>query len=284
MSDSGKLDQEPEKEMSFLDHLEELRWHVVRSVLAIFVVSIALFLNPEFLFETIIFAPTKTDFVTFRMLCEIGTRFNTDILCFDQFPFDLQSRTMMGQFMMHMTASIVGGFIVAFPYVFFEIWRFIAPGLYSHERKVSRGAVFFVTLLFSLGVSFGYFMVTPVAINFFANYSVYEAVHNQFDITNYVTTIMILVMGSGLLFQLPIATYFLSKVGIITPDMMRQYRKHSIVVIFILAAMITPPDPFTQIFIGLPLIGLYQISIYISAYVQRRKLKNESLEKLEEND
>ena len=185
--------------------------------------------------------------------------------------------------MMHMTASFVGGFIIAFPYVFFEMWRFIAPGLYSKERNVSRGAVFFVSLLFIMGVSFGYWIVTPVAINFFANYSVYGAVQNQFDITNYVSTVMILVLGSGLLFQLPIVTFFLSKVGLVTPALMRKYRKHSIVVIFILAAMITPPDPFTMIFVGVPLIGLYQISIVISGSVIRRAAKRE-LQKSKEFD
>lgn len=273
MARKGSLDQPEEKEMSFLDHLEELRWHVIRGSAAIMIAAIVLFLNPEWLFGSIIFAPTSTDFWTFRKLCELGTSLGTDVLCFDQFPFELQSRKMMGQFMMHLTASIVGGLIISFPYVFWEVWRFIAPGLYSHERKVSKGAVFFVSLLFSTGVAFGYYIVTPIAVNFFANYSVYEAVQNQFDITNYVFTVVILVLGSGLLFQLPIVTYFLSKVGLITPELMRKYRKHSIVVIFILAAMITPPDPFTQIFIGVPLVGLYQLSIFISGWVQRKENK-----------
>ena len=262
-----------EKEMSFLQHLEELRWHLMRIVIAVLVVAIALFIFPEFVFEKVIFAPTRTDFWTFVKLCELGTTLGWDVLCFEEFPFELQSRKMMGQFMMHMTASFVGGFILAFPYIFWEIWRFISPGLYAKERRMSRGAVFFVSLLFLTGVSFGYFIVSPVAINFFANYSVYEAVQNQFDITNYVTTIMILVLGSGMLFQLPIVTYFLSKVGVVTPELMRRYRRHSLVVIFILAAMITPPDPFTMIFIAVPLIGLYQISILISRTVVRRAEK-----------
>lgn len=274
---------EEEKEMSFLQHLEELRWHIVRSVIAILALSILLFMFPEILFEKIVFAPTRTDFWTFQALCQLGTKLDIQVLCFADFPFELQSRKMMGQFMMHMTASFVGGFIIAFPYVFFEMWRFIAPGLYSKERNVSRGAVFFVSLLFIMGVSFGYWIVTPVAINFFANYSVYGAVQNQFDITNYVSTVMILVLGSGLLFQLPIVTFFLSKVGLVTPALMRKYRKHSIVVIFILAAMITPPDPFTMIFVGVPLIGLYQISIVISGSVIRRAAKRE-LQKSKEFD
>ncbi len=247
----------------------------MRVVIVVMVVAIVLFLNPTFLFETVIFAPSRLDFWTFEMLCKLGTRLDWTVLCFEDFPFELQSRKMMGQFMMHMTASFVGGFILAFPYIFFEIWRFISPGLYSKEKRMSRGAVFFVSLLFLTGVSFGYFIVSPVAINFFANYSVYEAVQNQFDITNYVTTIMILVLGSGILFQLPIVTYFLSKVGLVTPALMKKYRRHSLVVIFILSAMITPPDPFTMIFIAVPLIGLYQMSILISGAVVRKAKKRE---------
>ncbi len=190
---------------------------------------------------------------------------------------------MMGQFMMHISASFVGGFIITFPYIFWEIWRFISPGLYANERKVSRGAVFFVSLLFTTGVLFGYYIITPVAVNFFANYSIYDQVINQFDITNYISTILVLVLGSGILFQLPIVTYFLTKVGLVTPELMKQYRKHSIVVIFILAAMITPPDPFTQIFIGIPLVGLYQASIWVSAMVIRNQKKEELARLNEEN-
>ncbi len=283
MSKAGKLDQE-EKEMSFLDHLEELRWHIVRSGLAIMIFAIVLFLNKDFLFGDVIFAPTKSDFWTFRKLCEFGNWIHIEALCLGDFPFELQSRQMMGQFMMHMTASFVGGIVIAFPYIFWEIWRFIAPGLHIHERKISRGAVFFVSLLFIIGIMFGYYIVTPVAINFFATYSVFSEVQNQFDITNYVSTILTLVLGSGVLFQLPIVTYFLSKVGLVTPTIMRHYRKHSIVVIFILAAIITPPDPFTMIFVGVPLSFLYEISIMISAMVLRRKKKEEALIKQESND
>ena len=215
------------------------------------------------------------------MLCELGNYINIDALCFEAFPFELQSRQMMGQFMMSMTVAIVGGIVIAFPYLFFEIWRFVSPGLYANERKISRGAVFYVSSLFMIGISFGYFIMTPIAINFFANYSVSEAVKNQFDITNYVSTTVILVFGSGVLFQLPIVTYFLTKVGLVTPQLMKTYRKHAIVVIFILGAMITPPDPFTQTFIALPLIMLYQLSILISKSVLRKQAKQAKKEEME---
>ena len=275
---------EEEKEMSFLDHLEELRWHIVRSFSVIIILAIVIFFYKEFVFNEIIFAPTNTGFWTFRMLCELGTAINIEALCFEDFPFELQSRQMMGQFMMSITVAIVGGIIISFPYLFFEVWRFVSPGLYANERKISRGAVFFVSVLFLIGISFGYFIMTPIAVNFFANYSVSEAVVNQFDITNYVTTTVILVFGSGTLFQLPIVTYFLAKIGLITPALMKQYRKHAIVVIFILGAMITPPDPFTQIFIALPLILLYQLSIMICRSVVRKQEKQAKLDALQETN
>ena len=279
--DEDQVTVEGEKEMSFLDHLEELRWHIVRSFSVIILFAIVIFFYQEFVFKEIIFAPTTTDFWTFRMLCKLGNMVNIDALCFADFPFELQSRQMMGQFMMSMTVAIVGGIVISFPYLFFEIWRFVSPGLYANERQITRGAVFYVSFLFLTGISFGYFIMTPIAINFFANYSVSDAVKNQFDITNYVTTTVILVFGSGVLFQLPIVTYFLAKVGLVTPELMRRYRKHAIVVIFILGAMITPPDPFTQIFIALPLIMLYQLSIVICKAVVRGQQKQEKLDALQ---
>ncbi|MDX1629276.1 MAG: twin-arginine translocase subunit TatC [Fulvivirga sp.] len=261
--------------MSFIDHLEELRWHIVRSVIAIFVLSITAFIAKDFVFNTIIFAPSRPDFWTFRMLCKVGDFINSDAICIESIPFKIQSRKMTGQFTMHITSSFVIGLIVAFPYIFWEFWRFISPGLYSNERKVSRGAVFFVTLLFSMGVMFGYFVMSPLAVNFLANYQVSELVYNEFDITSYVSTLSTLILGSGILFQLPIVVYFLSKVGIVTPALMKSYRKHAIVVILVLGAMLTPPDPLSQVLIAFPLFGLYEISILISKRVTKRALKQE---------
>lgn len=268
------LDQPEEKEMSFLDHLEELRWHLVRSVIAIFIFTVVAFISVDFVFNQIIFAPSRPDFWTFKMLCKIGDLINSSALCIEDIPFKIQSRKMTGQFTMHITSSFVIGIIVAFPYMFWEFWRFIGPGLYSTERKVSRGAVFSVTSLFTIGILFGYYIMSPLAINFLAGYQVSEQVYNEFDITSYVSTISTLVLGSGILFQLPIIVYFLSKVGLVTPSLMKTYRRHAIVVILILGAMLTPPDPLSQILIALPLFGLYQISIIISARVVRKKEKN----------
>lgn len=265
-----------DKEMSFLDHLEELRWHIVRAVSAIFIFMIAAFVFGKWIFENIVFAPARVDFVTFQYLCKVGHALNmVESLCVEFIPFKIQSRLMTGQFTMHLTAAFVIGFIVAFPYVFWELWKFVTPGLENTERKNSRWAVTAVSFLFLVGISFGYFIMSPLAVWFLSSYSISDMVSNEFDITSYVSTITMLVFGSGLLFQMPVVVYFLSKIGIVTPALMRQYRKHALVAILILGAIITPPDPLSQSLISLPLYLLYEISILISAMVVKRKLKQD---------
>jgi sec-independent protein translocase protein TatC len=275
--------KEEEREMSFLDLLEELRWHIVRSLAAIVIFMVGSFISAKWVFQNIIFAIGRPDFITFQWLCKIGkaTGFE-DSLCITEIPFKIQSRYMMGQFTMHLTSSFIMGLILAFPYVAWEIWRFIKPGLHITERKYSRGAVASISFLFFLGVSFGYFIMSPLAVYFLSSYQISDMISNEFDITSYVSTVATLVMGSGVLFQLPVVVYFLSQVGLVTPKLMRQYRKHAIVVILIIAAIITPPDPLSQTLIGLPLLVLYQFSIYISAMVVRRKAKREAEELAEE--
>lgn len=266
------LDQvEEEHEMNFLDHLEELRWHLIRSLIAIGVFSIAAFLSKDLIFHTILLGPSRTDFWTYEMLCKLGDLVNTSVLCINELPFIIQSRQMTGQFTMHITSAFVAGFVVAFPYVFWEIWRFISPGLYPKERRAARGAVFYVSFLFILGILFGYFLVTPISINFLANYKLDESIQNEFDIISYLSTVLMIIISGGLLFQLPIVVFFLTKAGIVTPQLMRTYRRHSYVVIITLSAILTPPDVFSQILLAIPLIGLYQISIYISGRVIRKE-------------
>ena len=267
--------------MSFLDHLEELRWHVIRALIAIVVFSVAAFLLKDIVFGKIILGPSKPDFWTFRMLCKAGEWLNSDTLCIDELPFIIQSRKMTGQFSMHITSSFVIGLIFAFPYAFWEAWGFISPGLYNKERSVASGATFWVSLLFMIGVLFGYFVITPLSVNFLANYQVDSTVMNEFDIVSYVSTVTMLVLACAILFQLPIVVYFLTKAGIINPSIMKRYRKHALVAILVLAAMLTPPDPVSQILIGIPLFALYQISIYISASVYKRE--HRALAKLEDN-
>lgn len=265
-----------EKEMSFLDHLEELRWHVVRAVAAIFICMIGVFIGAEWIFNNIIFAPAKTDFIFFHWLCKLGhLTGSVESLCVTELPMKIQSRQLTGQFSMQLTSSFVIGLIVAFPYVFWEIWRFIKPGLYHKEKSSSKGAVFSVSFLFLLGVSFGYFIMCPLAIWFLATYSISDMISNEFDITSYVSTVAALVLGSGLLFQLPVVVFFLTKVGIMTPAFMRKNRKYAVIIILVVGAIVTPPDPLSQSLISIPLYILYEVSIFISAMELRRKEKRE---------
>ena len=270
------VEPEPEaSQMSFLDHLEELRWHIIRSLVAIVVFALGAFAAKEFVWGILILGPTHVDFWTFRQFCRIGSMIGSDAFCMDTMPFIIQSRQMTGQFTMHIYSSVVIGLIFAFPYVFWEIWRFVAPGLYDNERQLSRGAVFFVSLLFIIGVLFGYFIVVPISVNFLGNYQVDPSILNEFDITSYVSILITLVLACGLLFQLPIVVYFLSKAGIITPHLLVTYRRHAIVVILIISALVTPPDPVTQLLVTFPLLLLYEASIYISRVVLRKKREAE---------
>ncbi|MFT4833480.1 MAG: sec-independent protein translocase protein TatC [Marinoscillum sp.] len=269
-----QIGNEGEVEMSFLDHLEELRWHLVRSLVAIMVFTVGAFAAKTLVFHDIILGPSRIDFWTYRMLCQLADLLQSPALCIDQLPFIIQSRQMTGQFSMHVTSSFVIGIICAFPYAFWEIWRFIKPGLYPREQKAARGATFYVSFLFLTGVLFGYFVVTPISINFLANYQLDPSILNEFDIISYVSTVITLILACGILFQLPIVIFFLTKAGLVTPEFLRKYRKHSIVGILILGAMLTPPDPFSQILIAMPLYGLYEVSIMISKRVISRELKN----------
>lgn len=280
------LDQEPiqEKEMSFLEHLEELRWHVVRALAAILVFTIAAFIYAPWIFQNIIFAPARIDFPTFTWLCNLGHFFGSEeTLCVKEIPFKVQSRYMTGQFSMHIIASFVIGIVVAFPYVVWELWRFIRPGLYNREKNSSRGAVASISLLFLSGVWFGYYILSPIMISFLANYQISDMIVNEFDITSYVGTIVGVVFGSGILFQLPVVIFFLTKIGIVTPTYLRKYRKHAIVIILIVGAIVTPTaDPLSQSLISVPLYLLFEISILISAAVVRKKQKEEAEDLLKE--
>lgn len=280
-------DNTPEgEEMSFLDHLEELRWHLIRSVGSILVFAIIAFVSKSIVFDTIIFGPSKPDFLTYKALCKLSEWVGSDALCIENISFVIQNRIMTGQFTMHILASVIIGLILAFPYAFWEIWRFVKPGLYENEQKVTRGATFFVTLLFLTGVFFGYFVLSPLAINFLTSYQVSPTILNEIDLTSYVSTIAMMVLACGLMFQLPMVVYFLSKIGVVTPELMKEYRKHAFIVILIVGAVITPPDPITQIFVATPIFFLYQGSILVSARVHRRaeKEEREALERLEKSE
>jgi sec-independent protein translocase protein TatC len=272
-------EEEEEEGMSFLDHLEQLRWHLLRSVAAVLIFTLAAFLAKSIVFGKVILGPSRIDFFTYRMLCRIADALSTPVLCIDNLPFIIQSRQMTGQFSMHITSSVVVGLIVSFPYLFWEVWKFISPGLYSKEKNAARGAVFFVSLLFFTGAAFGYFILAPLSINFLSNYQLDPSILNEFDITSYVTTLTMLVLASAIMFQLPVVIYFLSMSGLVTAAMLRTYRRHAIVTILILAAVITPPEVISQILIAMPILVLYEAGIQIAKRLEKKKAKEE----LEEN-
>ncbi|MEL6303327.1 MAG: twin-arginine translocase subunit TatC [Bacteroidota bacterium] len=264
-------------EMSFLDHLEELRWHLIRSTVAIVIIACVAFVMRGFIFDTIIFGPKKMDFPTYQFFCQIATFFGIDSeFCADSLPFTIQNRTMAGQFSAHIWTSIWAGFIIAFPYVLWEAWRFISPGLYEKERKYSRGFIIVASSLFFLGVLFGYYVVAPLSINFLGTYQVSKEVLNEIDISSFIATVRASVIACGIMFELPILIYFLTKVGLVTPEILKKYRKIALVVVLILSAIITPPDITSQIVVAIPVLILYQISIYISKMVVKKESKKAS--------
>jgi len=267
-------------EMSFLDHLEVLRWHLIRSVLAVVIIGSVAFIMKDFIFDTVLFGPKKMDFPTYKFFCKVATFLGIDSdFCADELPFTIQSRLMAGQFSAHIWTSIWAGFILGFPYVLYEMWKFISPGLHANERKYSKGFIFVASLLFFMGALFGYYIVAPLSINFLGTYQVSSEVTNEFDLASYVATVRTSVIACGLIFELPIIVYFLTKVGLVTPEILRKYRKISLVVVLILAAVITPPDIASQVVVALPILILYQVSIYISKRVLKRQAKKEAKEK-----
>ena len=266
-------------EMSFLDHLEDLRWHLIRATLGILMAATLAFIFKKFIFDVIIFGPTNMDFPTYEGLCKISQLIgiNDTTFCADKFPFIIQNRTVAGQFSAHIWTSIYAGFIIAFPYVIYQLWSFIGPGLKENERRNSRGFLFTASVLFFLGVLFGYYIVTPLSLNFLANYQISEMISNEFDVSSVIAIVRSSAIASGFVFELPIIIYFLTKAGLVTPAFLKKDRKFALVIVLILAAVITPPDIASQVIVAIPILILYQVSIYISAVVvrnQKRKIKN----------
>src|SRR5690554_7164963 len=265
----------PEKEMSFLDHLEELRWHLVRSTFAIIIVGVVAFIFKSFIFDVLIFGPSRPDFATYRLFCDVSRSMGMEAFCFNEMPFRIQSRTMAGQFSAHLWTSIYAGIIIAFPYILYEFWRFISPGLKENERSSSRGFIIIASLLFFLGVLFGYYVITPLSINFLGSYQVSEKVINSFDLDSYISLVRTSVLASGIIFELPIIIYILTKIGLVTPEALRKYRKFSLIVVLTVSAIITPPDVASQIIVAIPILILYEVSIYISKMVIKKQKRKE---------
>lgn len=270
-SNKKKKPAQPEKEMSFWEHLEELRGHLIRSVIALLVLSIAAFINKKIIFDAIILAPKSPDFITNRFFCWISDLLSIKGLCIGDFNLTLQNINMSGQFMMHMYISIVAGLVVSAPYIIWEFWRFIKPALHPNEKHHSRGAVLATSGLFIAGVLFSYYLIVPLTINFFGTYQISESVVNQINLNSYISTIVSVTLATGIVFELPILVYFLTKLGILTPAFLKKSRKYMIIIVLTLAAIITPPDVFSQILVSFPLFGLYEVSIWISKRVYKKK-------------
>lgn len=263
--------EEQSKEMTFLEHLEELRWHIIRSVIAIVTFSIIAFVFKHFIFDVLLLGPSKEDFWTNRILGIIGDRFNMDLLI-NKKPLVLQNTAVAGQFVSHIKMSLVTGLTFGFPYMFYEFWLFIKPALYQNERKHATGAVFFITLLFILGITFGYFLIAPFSVSFLYNYQVSDMVRNIPTLGSYISLVTSIILVSGILFELPVLIYFLSRIGLVTPSFLKKYRKHAFIVILLIAGIITPtPDMFTQLMVSLPMVLLYEIGILLSRRVEKSR-------------
>ncbi|HEV8272171.1 MAG TPA: twin-arginine translocase subunit TatC [Chitinophagaceae bacterium] len=267
-----KKNPEEKAEMSFIEHLEVLRGHLFRSVLAIAAGAIVFIVYNTFFVRDVLMGPTHADFPTYKWLCKLGHAIGLgDNMCMKDIGLKMQSTSVSGQFSMYFTLIFVGGIIVAFPYIFWEFWRFIKPALTKKELSKTRGVIFWVSLLFFLGILFGYFVIAPYTVNFFANFQLDENIENRWTITSYIDTLVPLILGTGLAFQLPLVMFFLAKVGLMSPDFLRRNRKYAIVIILILAGIITPPDVISQIICTIPLWLLYEISIWLTAKVQKER-------------
>jgi sec-independent protein translocase protein TatC len=274
-----KSEVENKAEMSFVDHLEELRKHIFRSVLALAAGMVIAGIYNKFIVDRIVLGPVHEDFVTFKKICELGRRIGLgDKMCIDKIGVSMQNVDTTGQVSLFFTSLFVSGFIIAFPVIFREFWKFVKPALTKKELKKTRGVIFWVSFLFFTGVLFGYFVLMPFSMNFLASFSMSDSIQNIWTIKSYINTMMPLVLGAGLAFQLPLVIFFLAKIGIVTGKFLRNNRRYALVIILIIAAIITPPDVISQVVVTLPLWLLYEISILLAAREEKARAKEEAEE------
>ena len=253
------------QQMTFLQHLDELRWRLVRIAIVVIMVAIVIWIYQEWIMNHLFLSLKDKNFVSFKFLCKyLG-------VCVENTTVKMQSMTVSGQFNYAMMMSVIGGIIISSPYIFYQIWAFVKPGLKKNEISASKGLVFYVSLCFFSGIFFGYFVVAPLTIQFFGSFQISPEIENNFTIGSYVGTIISTVFYTGLLFLLPVASYILTKIGLIGPEFLMKYRKHAIVVILIISAIITPPDMLSQIIVSIPIIILYEIGIWVSKRITKKK-------------
>jgi len=273
----GDQSANPAKEMSFIDHLEELRWHIIKSLIGIGIAAVFVFININFVVDRLLMGPVHPDFITYKWLCSLAEYLHIPELCLRHFQVKFLSSAMTEQFLLTFTLSFAGGFIIAFPYVFWQIWQFVKPALSSKEKRSTTGAIIWVSVLFFTGVLFGYIILTPFMVHFYSNYSLSPLIEFKPTISDYFENLMYLTIGIGLLFQLPVVIMLLTKVGIITPHSLKRVRKYAFIVILIASAIITPStDPFSLAMVTMPLYLLYEFSIILSARIYRRQQKEEA--------
>ena len=271
----NKRNKDINAEMSFIDHLEDLRWHVIRSVIAILVGAVIVFTYSDYVVDEILFAPTRSNFISAQWLCSVGHKIGIgNVLCFPEVKAKFLENTMTGQFIASFTLAFIGGFILAFPYVFWEFWKFLRPALSPNERKKTRGIIVWVSLLFFTGVAFGYFILTPFMVNFYFNYKLSAQIEIMPSFSDYLENLVYTTAGIGVLFQMPLLVMVLARIGIVTGSFLRKYRKHAFIIILIAADIITPStDPFSLTIVTIPLYLLFEASIVIASRIEKRKAK-----------
>lgn len=266
-----KREKDSKAEMSFIDHLEELRWHVIRAVIAILIGAVIVFIYAQWIVDKILFAPAHDGFITYKWFCVMGRFFGMgNTLCMNGIAVKFQSNTMTGQFISTFTLAFIGGFVIAFPYVFWEFWRFVKPALSEKEIKKTRGVIFWVSFLFFLGVVFGYYILTPFMVNFYFSYTLSPLIVNFPMFSDYFENLIWTTVGIGLLFQLPLVVAVLARIGIIKASFLKKYRRHAFVLIVTAAAIITPStDPFSLMIVTIPLYALYEASVIIASRINK---------------
>lgn len=274
---SKKLTGEARAEMSFWEHIDELRKHLFRSVIAVILGAIIMAVYNNFIVKRILMGPTHADFITYTYLCKLGHKLGfNNTLCFAEIHVKMQSNVVAGQFTVYLNIILIGGFIIAFPYIFWQFWKFVKPALKKNELRNTQGVIFWVSLLFFIGVLFGYLVVAPYTVNFFANFSLDDNIENIWTIGSYFNTLVPLILGSGLAFQLPLVIYFLAKVDVVSVSFLKRARRYAILVIVIVVSIITPPDMLSTIICSIPLILLYEVSILLCKRVEKKKAKEEN--------
>jgi sec-independent protein translocase protein TatC len=265
-------------EMTFLDHLEELRWHIIRSLMAVVTFGSLAFIFSRYIFDNILFAPKTPSFFTNRILCELAHKWDLETICINSKPFQLISINMSGQFSIDIMMAIVAGLVLGFPYIIWELWRFIKPALYEKERRYTRYSVAVVSILFFTGVLFGFYIIAPVSVHFLGSYQVSQQVINQINVESYISTVVSIILASGVIFEMPALMFLLAKIGLVSASFLKKYRRHAYIVILIVAAIITPPDVFSLALVSIPLFLLFEISIIVAKRLEYQKLIEQQIE------